>query len=202
MAGSTTPLPTVLATSTPKPKAATKLKNAAHTTACSGVSTRVETTVAMELAASWKPLMKSKRRATMTMKTTRVSIARTGSGHLEDDPFGDDLHRLVDLLPLDDLDGIAGLVEERRQAVAQQVVGSVLESIDLDRMLVEPRVHVAQAPDRAVHRLRRLHDDVGHGATRRGRLLDAIDDEPFGGCLDVVEHVVQPCGEVVDVLAI
>src|SRR5437016_1236866 len=79
MAGSTTPLPTVVATWTPKPKAATKLKNAAHTTACSGVSTRVETTVAIELAASWNPLMKSKTRATMTMKTTRLSM-RAGRG--------------------------------------------------------------------------------------------------------------------------
>ena len=51
-AGCTTPLPTVAATLTPKPNAATKLKNAAHTTACSGVRTRVETTVAMEFAAS------------------------------------------------------------------------------------------------------------------------------------------------------
>ena len=49
---STTPLPTVFATLTPKPKAATKLKTAAHTTACVGVSTRVDTTVAIELAAS------------------------------------------------------------------------------------------------------------------------------------------------------
>ena len=49
---STTPLPTVRATCTPKPKAATKLKKAAHATACMGVSTRVETTVAIELAAS------------------------------------------------------------------------------------------------------------------------------------------------------
>jgi len=54
---STTPLPTVVATWTPKPNAAAKLKNAAHATACIGVRTRVETTVAMELAASWKPLM-------------------------------------------------------------------------------------------------------------------------------------------------
>src|SRR5438128_6014107 len=77
---STTPLPTVLATCTPKPKAATKLKKAAHTTACSGVSTRVETTVAMELAASWNPLMKSKTRATTTMKTTSVSTVRPFSG--------------------------------------------------------------------------------------------------------------------------
>src|SRR5690242_3003879 len=44
MLESTTPLPTVLATFTPNPNAATKLKKAAHTTACSGVSTRVETT--------------------------------------------------------------------------------------------------------------------------------------------------------------
>ena len=54
---STTPLPTVVATWTPKPNAATKLKKAAQATACVGVRTRVETTVAMELAASWKPLM-------------------------------------------------------------------------------------------------------------------------------------------------
>src|SRR5206468_8307824 len=51
----------------------TKLKNAAHTTAWSGVSTRVETTVAIELAASWKPLMKSKTTATKMMKTTAVN---------------------------------------------------------------------------------------------------------------------------------
>src|SRR5437762_10914422 len=171
--GSTTPLPTVVATWTPKPNAATKLKNAAHTTAWSGVRTRVETTVAIELAASWKPLMKSKSRATMTMKTTRVSMrAGRGSGHLEDDPFddvrhvlaavGDDLHRLVDLLPLDDLDGIALLVEERSQAVAQQVVGAVLQPVDLDRVLVKTRIHVAQAADGPVHGLRRLPDHVGH----------------------------------------
>jgi hypothetical protein len=71
-------LPTVFATLTPKPKAAAKLKNAAHTTACSGVSTRVDTTVAIELAASWKPLMKSKTSATKTMKTMRESTAQAG----------------------------------------------------------------------------------------------------------------------------
>src|SRR5204863_4908609 len=68
MAGSTTPLPTVVATWTPKPKAATKLKKAAHTTACSGVNTRVEATVALELAASWNPWMKSQAGATMEVE--------------------------------------------------------------------------------------------------------------------------------------
>ena len=51
------PLPIVFATAVPNPKAATKLKNAAQITACPGESTRVETIVAIELAASWKPLM-------------------------------------------------------------------------------------------------------------------------------------------------
>ena len=51
------PAPTVLATAVPNPNAAAKLKNAAQITACPGLSTRVDTTVAIELAASWKPLM-------------------------------------------------------------------------------------------------------------------------------------------------
>ena len=46
------PLPMVLATAVPSRKAARKLKTAAHTTASRGDSTRVETTVAMLLAAS------------------------------------------------------------------------------------------------------------------------------------------------------
>src|SRR6266545_2670959 len=206
----TTPLPTVLATCTPKPNAATKLKKAAHTTACSGVSTRVDTTVAIELAASWKPLMKSKIRATRTMKTTMESTGR--SRHLEDDPLdhvddvltpvGDDLHRLVDLFPLDHLDGIALLLEQRRQTVAQEIVGTVLEPVDLHRVLVEAGVHRAQALDGPVHGVRLLHDHLGHGPRGRGRLLDAVHHEALGGGLDVVEHVVEPGGEVVDVLAV
>src|SRR5215475_4682093 len=159
------------------------------TTACSGVSTRVETTVAMELAASWKPLMKSKTSATRMMKTTRVSTRRpAASGHLEDDPLdhvgdvlapvGDDLHRLVDLLPLDHLDRIALLVEELGKAVAQQGVGEVLQPVDLDGVLVEAGIHRAQAADGAVHGGHGGDDHLSHRATGRGRLLDAVDHEP------------------------
>jgi hypothetical protein len=46
----------VEATASPNTTKATKLKNAAQTTATRGDSTRVDTTVAIELAASWKPL--------------------------------------------------------------------------------------------------------------------------------------------------
>src|SRR6185503_1107011 len=82
---STMPEPTVLATPVPKKKAATKLKKAAHATACSGVRTRVDTTVAMEFAASWKPLMKSKTSAIRMMNRTSVSMRAGASGHLQDD---------------------------------------------------------------------------------------------------------------------
>src|SRR4051812_47466407 len=58
--GSTSPFEIVAETAVPKTKAATKLKNAAQMTACVGDSTRVETIVAIEFAASWKPLRKSK----------------------------------------------------------------------------------------------------------------------------------------------
>ena len=66
------PLPMVLATAVPSRNAATKLKKAAQATASLGESTRVETTVAMLLAASWKPLRKSKQRATRTVMTRRM----------------------------------------------------------------------------------------------------------------------------------
>ena len=70
---STKPLPIVLATPVPKVDAERKLKNAAHKTAWNGVRTRVATTVATELAASWKPLMKSKDSAIAMMRMARRS---------------------------------------------------------------------------------------------------------------------------------
>jgi hypothetical protein len=53
---STTSLAIVAATRSPNTRNAAKLKKAAQITAMRGVNTRVDTTVAMELAASWKPL--------------------------------------------------------------------------------------------------------------------------------------------------
>src|SRR4029079_11597609 len=51
-AGSMMPVPIVCATCKPKKRKAMKLKNAAHNTAARGGRTLVETTVAIELAAS------------------------------------------------------------------------------------------------------------------------------------------------------
>ena len=62
------PFPIVLATWSPKKRNATKLKNAAQITACCGERTRVETTVAMEFAESWKPFRKSNESASRIRK--------------------------------------------------------------------------------------------------------------------------------------
>ena len=70
VAMSTIPLPIVLATWRPKKRKAIKLKNAAHIMATLGDKTRVDTTVAMELAESWKPFKKSKRSARAIRKST------------------------------------------------------------------------------------------------------------------------------------
>jgi len=51
------------------------LKKAANITAVSGESTFVDTTVAMELAESWNPLMKSKT-STIPMTTYKNSMEK------------------------------------------------------------------------------------------------------------------------------
>src|SRR6185295_20312824 len=143
------PDPMVLATCVPRTKAATKLKKAAQSTATWGVSTRVETTVAMELAASWKPFRKSKVSATRMMKTMKaVSFVivgsplalwlRAGSGVLDHDVAEDVgvvlaaiaglFEAVVDLLPLQDLDGVAAIgLEEVGDHRAVEGVSLVLE---------------------------------------------------------------------------
>ena len=69
------PFPIVLATVVPKTRKATKLKNAAQITAKRGDRTLVATTVATELAASWKPFKKSKVNARSTRKiTAKVNV--------------------------------------------------------------------------------------------------------------------------------
>jgi len=74
IAGLTIPRPIVSATCTPKMNTATKLNTVAHTTARRGDSTRVETMVATELAASFIPLRKSNRRARTMAMISRVMV--------------------------------------------------------------------------------------------------------------------------------
>ena len=72
---STIPFPMVDATAVPI-RAPVRLKNAASAIACRGVSTLVETTVAIALAASWKPLMYSNAMAASTTMVNRSMAPR------------------------------------------------------------------------------------------------------------------------------
>ncbi len=74
--GSTMPVAIVAATAI-ETNAPAKFRTAASATAVRGVSARVETLVAIALAVSWNPLVKSKKSATATTATSvRSSTAR------------------------------------------------------------------------------------------------------------------------------
>src|SRR4051812_4162341 len=140
---STRPEPTVFATAVPNANAATKLKNAAQITALPGLNTRVETTVAIELAASWNPLMKSKASATKISAMTARRFESIRSGVLHDDAFehvGDVLaavrglfEKIEDLLPLDHRDGVLLVAEQRLHRGLMGAIRLVLEPVDLHR---------------------------------------------------------------------
>src|SRR5256885_6792379 len=88
------PLPMVLATCRPNTMKATKLKNAAQKTATTGESTRVETTVAIEFAASCRPFRKSNSSAT-AISATRTQVATMSGSDVLDDDAGDDVGHVL-----------------------------------------------------------------------------------------------------------
>src|SRR3954464_5704065 len=91
--GSRMPLPTVFATSVDT-SAPARLATAASPSATRGVRARVDTAVAMALAASWKPFVQSKASAIRTTAISPTSMADTGLGLLD----GDRLDRVRDVL--------------------------------------------------------------------------------------------------------
>jgi hypothetical protein len=74
ISGFITPLPIVVATLRGNIRKARKLKVAASPTAARGERTFVETTVAIELAESWKPLIKSNTRTSAIIKYKNVIL--------------------------------------------------------------------------------------------------------------------------------
>src|SRR6202142_3319293 len=206
MRRSTSPLPTVWATPVPNPKAATKLKKAAHNTAWPGDSTRVETTVDTELAALWNPLMKAKVSA---MAMIAVVNTRTGliSTVLDHDALqhighvlaavGGGLQKLVNLLQFHQRDGVFFIVEEFGNGSARDTVGHVLQAVDLDAMfgrlllVVERLKTFLQAHGAVVDESAELH----HG---RGDGTQTVGEHAMRGIFDAVQHIVQAGGERVD----
>src|SRR5216683_3032669 len=127
--GGMMPLPTVVATALP------------------GDSTLVATTVAMALAVSWKPLMKSKIRPRIRIRSrTSRSTLSVSSGILEGDVaqngrhslrlVGCVLEQLVQVVPahgFDELRDLGDSVVQRGNRLREQIVGFVLQPVDLLR---------------------------------------------------------------------
>src|SRR5215213_7109910 len=140
------PPPTAFATATLPVNSAVKLNVAAQNTAASGLRTRVPTIVAMEFAESWKPLMKSKKKATATIATTYQitasgvldgdALQRVGHAHALVDR---DLERLVDLLPADHFERIGSSREQRPDGLVIDRIPLLLEPFDLGRLRAHQR---------------------------------------------------------------
>src|SRR4029450_3419470 len=88
----------------------------------------------------------------------------------------DDLKKLVDFLPLDDVKRIGSFIEQGYEAVAQEIIGNVLKTIHFDCVLMEGLVLAAQRGDPSIHGLDGLDDHIGERPTGRGWVLD-----PGGG---------------------
>src|SRR5690606_13713809 len=201
----------VLATAVPV-SAPSRFMPAARETACIGESTLVATTVAMELAVSWKPLMYSKVSATRITTMTRVSIV-AASGVLEHDLVGHHagLAAAVDGL-LEDLEEL--LEQEHLQRVElagvdvaveleHQPVGFVLQRAQLvTEHLHRRQLHLRQQPDHLHHHLGGLLEH--RGARGEVDVLQVLQRQrvAVGELLDLLGDLVQRRAQRLDVLAL
>src|ERR1700684_3485428 len=222
MLGSMIPVPMVCATFNPNTRKATKLKKAAHSTAYCGRSTRVDTMVAIELAASCSPLRKSNSKATAInpTRTGRPSAASTCwpclylfdhdavdlVGHVVE-TVGDLFQMVVDFSPDDEIHraGIAMLEKEFLQPDILEIVDTPLK---LGQLFGNRRQHRDVAADRLKQR-QCAADEVGatdekrpHFAHRRLEGADLEQHDSLRRLLHLVDSIVHRRDQVLDVAAI
>src|SRR5437868_10521963 len=171
---STMPFAMVAATAVPA-SAPARLSAPAMTVACSGVRTRVATTVAIAFAASWNPLTNSKMSPSSTTRARRtVALSKLAVLHHDGlDDVGDvlaaidgHLYERVNVLPLDDLDCVVGAGKELGHRLAPDLVTLVLERVDRDPVLLEA-LEALEAAKHDEDLLRRAHEHLG--LTQGGR---------------------------------
>src|SRR4051812_5937928 len=207
--GCTRSVAIVAAILVPKIRNAAKLKNAAHATARRGESTRVETTVAMEFAASWNPLKKSKPSATATMRTTSRVIRR--SRLFQGDRFNDvgdvfaaihrGLHLPQQVLPSQDVHRAVVPRVQLRHAHAVDPISLPLQTLDVRPRSLDAS-EILETPHGTGHRAGGPNEDLRLLAELRDRFLDAVQDEEVRDGLLRVEDVVDGRGQLVDVVAV
>src|SRR5512134_853134 len=206
--GSTIPFPIVVATCV-ETSAPTKFSPAAMRIAFRIERARVEMQVAMALAVSWKPLMKSNDSAATI---TSARSANELSGILERYPFedvrgvfaavGGRLQGLVDLLPFQDHDGVLLVLEKIRDRVAADAVRLVLQRVHLDAMLVHPVHLLPHVGDPPVELAHGLEDQESQLLGLGGRLGELVEGDARGRRVDEVDDVVEGRGQRQDVLAL
>src|SRR5690606_34244136 len=186
----------VLATAVPA-SAPMRFIEAASPTACIGESTLVATTVAIELAESWKPLMYSNTSAVPTTIRTRVSIVVARSGALEHDFVGDHA-------------GLAAAVDRRFQDFEELLEQEHLQRVEPARIDVAVQLEHqpvglvlqrAQAVVEYLHRLE-LHGPQGldHLHHHFGRLFEHRRTRREVDVLQVLGGQRIAVGELLDLL--
>src|SRR2546428_12388673 len=111
------------------------------------------------------------------------------------------LEDLRDLLELDDRHGIL-LMEELRDRVVHEVVGDVLEAVDLDGDPLDPirLLHVANHPDGLPQEPRSVFDHISELHHRLRRTINFVEADPAPGRLHHVQGLVELRGEGLDCL--
>src|SRR5437762_4325983 len=207
----TMPVPTVWATCNPKNRKAMKLKNAAQPTAYCGLSTRVDTTVAIEFAASCRPLRKSNASATAINPIRRGSPSVKAS--IQTAPLNVVDHDAVDLVRhvIESIDhflqmvvdfvaddirhrvgGALGLIELAQSHVVQ-LVRLALDLRDLLGNAAQPRGLVAdrmQQRHRLAAQAGRSHDRVRHIPHARREAAHVEQHDGLGGLLHLFDRIV------------
>ena len=107
----------------------------------------------------------------------------------------------VELLPLDDLDGILLVVEQLDDRFLVDDVALVFEPVDLLRRPGDDHL-VAQRLHRLLDLRRLVGEDAGQLAHAGPDAIEPIELHQLGAVVDRVGHVVERQGQRVDVLAV
>src|SRR5690606_32995019 len=110
---------------------------------------------------------------------------------------------IVNCLPPEELEQIV-LLEQSCHARSKHAISIVLESVDLDRVLIDlAEVFViAQQRHRKTNFARRRIDELSQLDSSRRWLGHLIQQQCVRRCFDVIDHVIHTSTEIVDLLTI
>src|SRR5438270_3745051 len=182
-----------------------RLNTAESSTAWVAFSARVETEVAMALAVSWNPLVKSNATAAAIVPTSRTSSI-LDRDRLQDVGGGlaavhGCLEEVVDVFPLDQFGRRAVVGEEGGERLPGDQVGLVLQAVDLDPAGLE-LFEALQVLERARHHVARPGQVLAHPAGVVADLADVVEVDLVRYLFGQVDDVVERGDEGEDVLAL